>query len=39
MSERIAAYGVEKKPFAVTDEASAEWCLEKMEENAKGRAL
>lgn len=29
----------EKKPFAVTDEASAEWCLEKLEENAKARAL
>ena len=30
---------VEKKPFAVTDEASAEWVLEKLEENAKARAL
>ena len=39
MSERIAAYGAEKERFAVTDEASAEWCLEKMEENAKARAL
>lgn len=29
----------EKKPFEVTDEASAEWCLEKLEENAKARAL
>ena len=29
----------EKKPFEVTDEASAEWCLEKMEENEKARAL
>ena len=29
----------EKKRFEVTDEASAEWCLEKMEENAKARAL
>lgn len=39
MSEQVAAYGVEKKPFTVTDEASAEWCLEKMEENEKARAL
>ena len=39
MSEQVAAYGVEKKPFTVTDEASAEWCLEKLEENAKARAL
>ena len=39
MSEQIAAYQEEKKPFAVTDEASAEWCLEKLEENAKARAL
>ena len=39
MSEQVAAYGAEKKPFAVTDEASAEWCLEKLEENAKARAL
>ena len=39
MSEQVAAYGAEKKPFAVTDEASAEWCLEKIEENAKARAL
>lgn len=29
----------EKKPFAVTDEASAEWAMEKLEENAKARAL
>lgn len=29
----------EKKPFEVTDEASAEWCLEKLEENAKARKL
>ena len=29
----------DKKPFAVTDEASAEWCLEKLEENQKARAL
>lgn len=28
-----------KKPFAVTDEASAEWAMEKLEENAKARAL
>ena len=39
MSEQIAAYQEEKERFAVTDEASAEWCLEKIEENAKGRAL
>lgn len=39
MSEQVAAYGVEKGRFAVTDEASAEWCLEKLEENAKARAL
>ena len=39
MSEQIAAYGAEKERFAVTDEASAEWCLEKLEENAKARAL
>ena len=39
MSEQIAAYQEEKEPFAVTDEASAEWCLEKLEENAKARAL
>ena len=39
MSEQVAAYGVEKKSFTVTDEASAEWCLEKIEENAKARAL
>ena len=39
MSEQIAAYGVEKERFAVTDEASAEWCLEKLEENEKARAL
>ncbi|MFC2639062.1 MAG: host-nuclease inhibitor Gam family protein [Mitsuokella sp.] len=30
---------MEKKPFEVTDEASAEWVLEKLEENAKARAL
>ena len=29
----------EKKPFEVTDEASAEWCLEKLEKNAKARKL
>ena len=29
----------EKKRFEVTDEASAEWVLEKLEENAKARAL
>ena len=39
MSEQIATYGTEKERFTVTDEASAEWCLEKMEENAKARAL
>ena len=39
MSEQVAAYGAEKERFAVTDEASAEWCLEKLEENAKARAL
>ena len=39
MSEQVAVYQEEKKPFAVTDEASAEWCLEKLEENAKARAL
>lgn len=39
MSEQIAAYQEEKKPFAVTDEASAEWCLEKLEENEEARAL
>ena len=39
MSEQIAAYGTEKERFAVTDEASAEWCLEKLEENAKARTL
>lgn len=39
MSEQIAAYGVEHERFTVTDEASAEWCLEKIEENAKARAL
>lgn len=39
MSEQIAAYGAEKERFTVTDEASAEWCLEKMEENEKARAL
>ena len=39
MSEQIAAYGEEKERFAVTDEASAEWCLEKLEENAKARKL
>lgn len=39
MSEQVAAYGVEKERFTVTDEASAEWCLEKLEENAKARAL
>ena len=30
---------MEKKPFEVTDEASAEWVLEKLEKNAKARAL
>ena len=39
MSEQIATYQEEKKPFEVTDEASAEWCLEKLEENAKAREL
>ena len=39
MSEQVAVYQEEKKPFAVTDETSAEWCLEKLEENAKARAL
>ena len=39
MSEQVAAYGAEKERFTVTDEASAEWCLEKLEENAKARAL
>lgn len=39
MSEQVAAYGAEKERFAVTDEASAEWCLEKIEENEKARAL
>lgn len=39
MSEQITAYGEEKERFAVTDEASAEWCLEKLEENAKARKL
>ena len=39
MSEQVATYGEEKERFTVTDEASAEWCLEKMEENAKARAL
>ena len=39
MSEQVAAYGAEKERFTVTDEASAEWCLEKIEENAKARAL
>ena len=29
----------EKKRFKVTDEASAEWVLEKLEKNAKARAL
>ena len=29
----------EKKRFEVTDEASAEWVLEKLEKNAKARAL
>ena len=28
-----------KKRFEVTDEASAEWAMEKLEENAKARAL
>ena len=39
MTEQVATYGEEKERFAVTDEASAEWCLEKLEENAKARAL
>lgn len=39
MSEQVATYGTEKERFTVHDEASAEWCLEKMEENAKARAL
>ena len=39
MSEQVAEYETKKKPFAVTDESSAEWVLEKMEENAKARAL
>lgn len=39
MSEQIEAYGEEKERFTVTDEASAEWCLEKLEKNAKARAL
>ena len=39
MSEQVVTYGVEKERFTVTDEASAEWCLEKLEENAKARAL
>jgi bacteriophage Mu gam like protein len=39
MSEQIAAYQEEKERFTVTDEASAEWCLEKLEENAKARKL
>ena len=39
MSEQVVTYGAEKERFTVTDEASAEWCLEKMEENAKARAL
>lgn len=39
MSEQIVSYGEEKERFAVTDEASAEWCLEKLEENEKARAL
>ena len=39
MSEQIAAYGEEKERFTVHDEASAEWCLEKLEENEKARAL
>ena len=39
MTEQIAAYQEEKELFAVTDEASAEWCLEKLEENEKARAL
>ena len=40
MSDQIAGYATEEKErFAVTDESSAEWCLEKIEENAKARAL
>ena len=39
MSEQVVTYGVEKERFTVTDEASAEWCLEKLEENEKARAL
>lgn len=39
MSEQVVTYGTEKERFTVTDEASAEWCLEKLEENAKARAL
>ena len=39
MSEQVATYGTEKERFTVTNEASAEWCLEKLEENAKARAL
>lgn len=39
MSEQVAAYETKKKPFEVTDESSAEWVLEKLEENAKARAL
>lgn len=39
MSEQVATYGEEKERFTVTDEASAEWCLEKLEENAKARKL
>ena len=39
MSEQIAAYGAENERFTVTDEASAEWVLEKLEKNAKARAL
>ena len=39
MSEQVATYGEEKERFTVHDEASAEWCLEKLEENAKARAL
>ena len=39
MSEQVVTYGAEKERFTVTDEASAEWCLEKLEENAKARAL
>ena len=39
MSEQVAAYETKKKPFEVTDESSAEWVLEKLEENVKARAL